>query len=55
MEIFYVISCKNDLKNNILLKMGSSLSKYRELINFCVRLIQVYTSMDALIGPTSLL
>ena len=54
MEIFYVISCKNDLINNILLKMASLLSKYGELINFCLRLIQVYTSMTALIGPTSL-
>ena len=50
MEIFYVISCKNDLINNILLKMGSLLSKYGELINFCLRLIQVYISMNALIG-----
>ena len=34
--------------------MGSLLLKYGELINFCLRLIQVYTSMNALIGPTSL-
>ena len=54
MEIFYVISCKNDLTNNIPLKMGSMLSKYGELINFYLRLIQVYTSTNALIGPTSL-
>ena len=32
-----------DLTNNFLLKMGSLLSKYGELINFCLRLIQAYT------------
>ena len=26
-ETFYVISCKNDLTNNVFLKMGSLLSK----------------------------
>ena len=43
-----------NLKEGILFKMRSLLSKYGELINFCLRLIQVYTSMNVLIGPTSL-